>query len=225
MADLMKKKSFLRSGEGAIASYNYEDIASGSGVIVFYAHNARYMTQAVYNATIYENYSLVTERIFSEVYEIAVPASYGQEVTTDYEFTSNVFNTKRILNGRCFFNPILKLTANSTSNNAYYFIVFTLYKISGENTINLGSVISAAESILGGTGSKYVRTSTYLDVNKEVFKVGDKIKIKMSIHTGVGNNAGITLYIDPAGRSLPADSSGKTETADSRFYIPFKIDV
>jgi hypothetical protein len=45
----IENKSFIRSSEGAIASYSYEDIVDGSGIIVFYLSQTRTATATAYS--------------------------------------------------------------------------------------------------------------------------------------------------------------------------------
>jgi len=216
MADLMKKKSFLRSGEGAIASYNYEDIASGSGVIVFYALEASTSTNGSNEQA---KYFLTTERIKSKDYytQYTIPGGNWCKFC-EFSFDSLPFNTKRILNGRCYFSPLFKIDTNELS----VYATITLIKYSNSTEEILGSVQSG---VIAG-GGKYKRPTTYLDISNVVFKKGDLLRIKFEGygHYG-GGSASAWFYYDGYGRGLPADIEGNTETADSIFYIPFKIDV
>ena len=209
----MKKKSFLRSGEGAIASYNYEDIASGSGVIVFYALQASTSTNGSNEQA---KYFLTTERIKSKYYykQYEVFGAGAWSKFCEESFDSLPFNTKRILNGRCYFSPLFK------SNGPSIYLNISVIKYSNSTEEILGNVQSGVLS-----GATYYRFATYLDISNKVFKKGDILRIKIEGYQyyGVGSSAYVYLYYDATGRTI--SGTDPVETADSIFYIPFKIDI
>lgn len=197
---------YRRSSEVS-ASYDWQDIASGSGYITFYG-------TADKNAS-GTSYGLIEETVYSNPYYTAV--AQGNTSDVDYDIT---FNSPRTIEGNCYCNVTFGVKNNSAPESAT--IEWELYKVVGVTETLIGEITSETLTINNDT-DVYACTTQLLKISasKTTFGVGDKLRMTMKLVAGASDgSAGAIYYHDPAGRT----DAGATTTQLS-YHIPFRIDV
>lgn len=211
---LMQKKSFIRSKENVIASYNWTDIAEGTGLVGFnLCEEAEYTGGAEV-----KSYFLTTSNFISNSQTISI-FSYGSNGTSnDYNFDVT-FNNNNVLNGNAFIVLPVSLSGNGDSQSTY--INVTLKKVSGATTTTISAL--KRTNTLTKVEAQPTQEKIFLmkmPISSAIFGQGDILRVTISIYFYINNGGGSTnLGIDPANRTF-----GNLETSSSTIYVPFKIE-
>lgn len=183
--------------EGAIASYDYFDIAEGTGMKMFYA--------------------LSTDGSDGKVYLLNANPLFTKYIETDSSVVGNTltfslgeFNTPKILNGTALVTGSLLNGATGTGT-----LKFELQR----NTTEIGSTNM---TLVNNTSYTF---AIEIDLDKEKFEKGDSLKFVLTF-TPDGTNK-LHLGIDPQNRDgvQITPSTDKSETTQLKVYIPFNIDI
>lgn len=209
MADLLPQ-NFPTPSEGAVASYDWVDFASGFG------YRRLYLAQAINKIVQPGGAATQVQFLTTEAME-----SDGEVISfTDDETAYNfdiTFQNPCVIQGRVFFRTLQQ------SNGVLGFEVnFKLQKISGAVTTELGNVTS---NNLSAAGLTYVRVC-YLDAPKTSFAPNDKLRIVLQCTNAAGGACSGVVYIDPSGRATAIETnSGKTVSSESYTLIPFVVQL
>jgi len=209
-------------GEASIASYDYTDIAEGTGIVTFQGYNT-FMSGAAA-----ASYHLTTSDITS--YDIMTgfkdPATDG---SIYWNFDTSPFNLPKLIEGTATIRFLADLRAEQAATKLNFKL--TLQKFSEGAVTNIGDTIT--------TASLFYQQSDYLknlvvkmDVPKTHFKKGDILRLHIvpNMYESTGT---IYLFHDPMNRSttisgsyivsgVAIDSSYPTKLET---YIPFKLDL
>jgi len=211
MAPLMSKKSFIKSGEGAIATYDYIDIANGVGIASFDA----FATQA--------SGAVITQGLISS--EVSGDPIYTRIINTGGATTHNfdvAFNTPRTMKGKV----VLNFTLGEIDDGGSCHVVITLYKGTNGVYTSLGT---ATCSQFAGTDTKtdYYRKSLGITVTETNFKIGDIFRVTavLNVYYVTGNHSSL-LYYDPSNETLTSTVTvPKTYNSNFKVYVPFRLDI
>lgn len=198
----LSKRTFLRSGEGSLTSYDWVDISDGTGYVKFYGYNSISSTGTTYHLT--------REIIYSaEVSNLA----------TSKEFSLAPFNTPKLVRGTAFVNFSCSPSAITTGGDFYYIV--TIYHVRSAVATSIGSVQTATQATTG-VALDY-RFCLNIPLTATTFKPGDYLKVKLDL-TKVSGTYDMNTGNDPANRtdSYLADSSYPSQFVAA---IPFKIDL
>lgn len=187
--------NFPIPSESAIASYSYNEIKDGVGVVEFYGFRA-----AVDNTPANDDYFLITNQIISS------DRQTGAMSTGDEVFFDVTFNAPKIISGDVFIVLPLRNSAGVTS-------VFQvgIDKVSTATTSLLA--YTTLETFTSG-GADYTYRTFTASISRTNFKIGDKLRLKIKASTGTANT-----YIshDPtAGDTNFPQSGGRLS-----FFVPF----
>lgn len=185
------------SPQQAVASYDYQDIADGTGVIIFYGYNHTYDSVT---------YALTTKSdVFSEYIQISNP-----DTDETYTFDSSVFNAPRICKGTAIINlPRYQTGAGTT---VYY---VTLSKVDGDTA----AVTAITSTISVNRSTADTNTMCFsLPLTETTFKVGDSLRFTLRITT-TGGAGTVYFACDPQARA-GAQVTGSTKL---QILMPFKI--
>jgi hypothetical protein len=217
-APLMEKKSFLTSSEGAIASYNWVDIQSGSGYSKFYGFVTRDNTTLYTKASSSMIYSEKKETVVSGYSKLA-----GKVFDRDFDI---LFNFPQIINGDCLIQ-FLEGIYNSSTACSFYWTV-KLRKWDGTTETELNSARTEEVSQASGHGIVFHNRTLAINLNNEKFKQGESLRITIEGYQGDApdsNEKRFILGTDPKGR----DGEDYINTANNEniliFEVPFKIDI
>src|SRR4030042_3978975 len=99
--------TFRKSPEGSVTSYNFYDIAEGTGIVKFYL-NATETSSAI-------AYHLDTNPLYSAVIDVGFAyAAGGYTQYTDYDFDVSTFNLPKTIRG----TGIVQITIQSWGTSA-----------------------------------------------------------------------------------------------------------
>lgn len=208
----MQPKSFLKSSEGSITSYDFKDIAGGEGYVTFYL-----MKDAA-------GYTLSSETLYSDVVSLkqAEPGAAPAAKQFDQTFTYTL-NTNRVVNG----SVIVTIMADSSFDSVcsivnYFHVDFIRIRGGSETVIATGNTVTRTYD---ATPTNEFSNTIAIPVTNSVFVKGDKIGIRLQnwIYKTTGST-GIVLIIgfDPMNRTDIVNT--QLTLTKSTVSIPFKID-
>lgn len=208
----------------AIVSFNFTDVASGTGVVKFYGYS-------VYSTS--ETYQLGTAQIFSNTIEHAAVSKIGGVTFTkgiDIDFDLTAFNSPSILRGTALVNFTYRLnTTDPVSADARAYPVVNISKWDGTTETIL--VSGQGETItLAAAQTNYKIANVDLLIPKTQFKKGETLRVTVEIwyRTKTGENANITFGFDPQNRDgtlIIPSTDDPASTTKMEAYIPFDIDI
>lgn len=205
-----------------IASYDFFDIAEGTGVVEFFGAEVETHGGADYVLTHSEIYAegILTDGVLPGTFAAAV---FNQ----DFDIS---FNIPKIIKGTALFNiPVGIYQTNANAGEIYATI--DIKKVSGAVSSTLASVQSSTWTGEGGAGGT---TQHYLSfpatISKTKFKRYDTLRLTIKLYSRVTAGSGRwAIWHDPKGRN---DTLNATWTSVSNFmsgvlsaYIPFVIDL
>lgn len=207
MADVLPL-NFPIPGENAVASYNYEELASGLGYIEFYG------LSILDGTTPDTEYFLTTSEIYSQDIELTSTA-------TTYSFYSSPFNLPRVVEGRAYVELPFGAKGGS-GDTAAATVAIKHYDGSTATTLDTTKTETLEDPGTNGTNAEVqVLKFNLAETN---FKIGDQLLI--TITTERTGSAVAVIALDPKNR----EGTQMTENngADSRVFkagIPFKINL
>lgn len=202
---------FRKQSEGVIASYNYTDLASGTGYITYYA--GKLIDRNILSSNTFYSFPPTTTIDM---------AGTGNTKRIDYDFDV-LFNTPQTIKGLGIVNvPIAVNPAAASASNGY--VIAKLRKWDGATETE---IVSNTSSTLSSTGSGYVyrMTSIDLDIPQTLIKKGEYLRLTIEVWgAGGANPSYVRLGHDPMNitdATYPWGSSGIPPTITVQ--IPFRI--
>ena len=205
--------------EAAIASYDYYDIAEGTGIKKFYG----YVTKDSAGL----KYYLGIDAVYSSLIEtVTAAAEYpGYNIQLDLDFDLTPFNLPRIIKGTALINQAMHVfVGTKPSVNAY--IIYKVRKWDGTTETEIASI--QTETITGIAEKIF---SIPITIPKTHFKKGEILRLSVQIYAaigdpGTGTGGGTVIGHDPKNR----DGTYLTPSTDDtitllEFYCPFSIDL
>lgn len=217
----MVQKKFRQSSETAIASYNFIDIAEGTGIVLFFGFDSE--TSAGLD------YHLITQ---SDSYTRNIGTSNSGDPlgTLDLDFDLTQFNLPQRIEGTAY-----------VSIGVYYQSVVSgvgtgtgtvkLIKVDADsNETEIVSVTLPNTAITGGATEADTHVLP-LTVPFTHFKKGETLRLSISISLSRASGSGamvVGLGHDPKNRdwvNFIVPSTDDKDTTQIRAYIPFKLDL
>jgi len=213
-AKLMSKKSFLRSGEGSISSYNYTDIISGVAYKTFYAIDMIEGTNTIIK-TFVEDTDVGAHTGFT--------TSNGN-AAQDVDFDLPIKKPLTISKGKVFvFIPLgfnVGSPADVTSS-----VAAKLYYVRNSVETQIGSTASKDVTISTITSIKYGQFGARIDVaNPLRLLAGDTLRLTITL-SAPGADKGTNFYHDPSEFSKGTLNFSTLATMRLTLTIPFKADI
>ena len=218
------QRNYRGIGEGNIASYNWTDIAEGTGNVNFY------LAVTAKSGPTY-SYELTSDTSFNS-FGVRLTGGYTGNVitfpnnaTTNFDFNLTPFSLPKTVNGTALVNLFYHIfNTIATLQNLY--TTLTIYKVSGGDVTSIGTAVSntvfGSSALDDGVGVISVPITIS---NKVVFKRGDYIRLRVA--GTVANVAGapqVHVGTDPGNSEYV--KGGKTAFRTNSFIrIPFKIDL
>jgi len=195
---------FRKSAEASIASYDYVDIAEGTGVVVFNGGKAAVSGSAVF---------LLSRNTF---YSDVVSSVNATTLNADFDLTP--FNLPKTIKGTAYLSfGFYQVNAGGTG-----YIKIQIQKSSGGVVSNCSSEIYADPPV--GAGA-HKMCFVPISLTTTHFKKGDFLRCSMQITALSSNNE---IGHDPMGRNGAYLTSALTTppvTTKFQLYIPFQIDL
>lgn len=204
----------------AIASYDYTDIADGTGVRNFY------LTAEV-NTT--ESYKLTNNSdVYSNTIEYA-RASKGNGAASkilDVDFDLTTFVTSQIIKGTALVSLGGYLVGDYGDTTGYYIVRVRKYSSSTESEVAYGTSETFRPAAGGDKNTKV--HGIYITIPETLYAVGDILRVTIEgwvANAGAGTSY-MTFGMDPMNRDgtyiIPSTDSIPSITS-SRIKIPFRI--
>jgi len=194
--------NFAIPAEGAVASYNWIDLANGMGYVDLYflvLANSYLLT----NST---NISSNTNYFYSTISFTCI----------DQDFTTTI-NTSRTIRGNAYFEiPVTDINGSGTVT-----VIVTVYK----NLTSIGTRTTTKVMTSEGYHSNLISDSVSLTTTN--FGVGDILKVHLRVSWAEGASSQFYMGIDPHNGQLYSltDGHALSMESQSKISIPFKIDL
>jgi len=205
--------NFLESGETAVATYNWSDIASGTGYSTFYGQDTEDGSLVLGVST---QYSLSGATIKQCENSMAKRQENNFDVT---------FNLPRYVKGELLVGITYSLLSNTADTTVY--VKVRIYHVDVDGTETEIGTQQTGGSINKADGTVYRRTNFSFDVDKK-FKKDETLRLNIELWGEGGVNSTCTIYHDGANRDFGGTLDiGSAVTAPSNLQvdIPFRIDL
>ena len=210
---------YKKAGEPVVASYDYTDIAEGTGRIIFYAMNE--------NTGGTDNYLLINKELYSnDIYSSEASGTTAASKILDLDFDV-IFNMPKRIKGDIIVSIPISTQRGPTYNHYTYAIVKARHW-DGTTETELGS--ATTETVMGSAGA-----GTYIDALKTVkiniaairhFKKGETLRITIELWGWTANAGEARQHAfghDPKARaSATVFPTGVTVT---EVNVPFVLDL
>ena len=205
------QRTYRKEGEGGIASYDWTDIAEGTGLVTFYG-----CSDAISGAT---TYSLINNSsIYSD--SAALELVRDTEGSTTISFDTPKFNLPRIVKGTAYFSAAFRI--DTTPGQTY--LRLQLNKLNGSVATPISSFIKSSQKYfsVADNGMYFVKMPIS---GANVIKAGEQIRLTLELTRGGAGIAAVAF--DPANRDAAyiTPSTQPKLTSRMRVFIPFRIDI
>ena len=222
------QKVVYPSPAAAIASYNYSDVAEGTGAIIFYGWTS--------NASGAVSYTLTGQSLYSnDTYTEAGITEVAHAKVIDVDFDTT-FNMPKNLKGKIkAFMTIGAGRADAVGDSeANIYVILKARKYDGTTETELGEVRS--DNFNGaGSGTLYGYTTIALQINISSiihFKKGETLRMTIEVYgkrNGTNTSNAVLLH-DPKNRIADGDipspqTTYPAKTSVVEFHVPFILDL
>jgi len=199
---------FTQQGGQAIASYNYTDLAEGTGVVIYYG-----LTNKDNAAT---NYMLSSQAIKSSSNSTNIITA-GTNVNCNFDLTS--FNIPKEIKGTAYYFGGICGYSGMTG-----YITVQIQKVSGGVESNCSSVIQSETFTMGAGEGGGQFCLMAIPLTQTHFKKGDTLRLNVIFYkTGGGSAMGFTHSPTNMDTGQAYPSLYPNVTTQLKLYIPFAI--
>ena len=220
MAEVMPI-NFPLPSESAVASYNYTDMAEGTGVTMFYL------------AATHGDNILTPNQIYSEVIEHSTGAhilttDFVKNMDVDYDLSA--FNSPRTVKGTAYINFTGHIWKSGTAVVTAKFTI-KVRKWDGTTETEIGSA-TTAEISSPGSAADYILTALAIPLTQTHFGIGDVLRVtiegydKEAAHFSDTTNV-LIVGQDPMNRDgtyIIPSTDNPVSITQTKIWIPFKIE-
>ncbi len=221
---MLNKK--YQSQQTAIASYDWIDIAEGTGIVALYAAGGGDDSATLYFLT--KNTSVISQTEKGEYWEAG-----GLNVTTvsDIDFDLSPFNHPTTIRGTILAAVAGGMTTAGSNNSATLYVTITVRKVNDAGESDIASEQSASHSWVTGD-SLIQHFLTRVVIPKTHFKKGEILRINVAHRTARGNGVGSATPTGSGFAFQPSNNNtehftvgGNVYSSRTVFYVPFEIDL
>ena len=201
---------------GAVATYSYEDIASGLTYVVYYGNTTLDSTATL-------NYELIGTPQDPE----EPTTSQARSLDNTHTFDTAPFKVARFYNGNTI-NVILPFFTNPAAGTAAPTITVyvSLFHYDGSTETQIGATVS--KSLTGNTISQFEMLNALIEETDDFnFAVGDLLRLKVRIVTASSSNANDYAGIchDSKNATFTGSEGGDCRTRILSVIVPYRNDV
>ena len=200
------QRRYRNIAQRSIASYDYTDIAEGTGVVKFYAYSSASSLAETYNLT--TDSSINSRNIFS-----SLSGTPGNSYT--YNFDLQAFNLSKVVKGTAIVNGLM--TYHPGTNNQVY-VKAQILKWDGSTETAISGQIQSQNNV--GVESTFC---IKLPLTETHFRKGEILRLKMVLYA-IGSDVA-SLFHDPQGRVAGDFSTTATYSSTLRILMPFRLDL
>jgi len=217
------------SGRESITSYDFNDLAAGTGIQLFYGgiHAYRTVGNLIISAAVLSDNTFYSDEI---VRTKIIATSLSNELIQSLDLNLK-FNTTRIVNGNILVNVPLGFIHPAGGGNNFTFGTFSLNKVVGSTTTFIQSGMTSLIGSTSTTTSAYVNNFCMsFTVSAMTFSKDDTLRLTVDQYSQGGAGASGIVYgigVDPMNRNDTATNKPIPDTSDSSLIVqvPFKLEV
>ena len=212
---LNPKLTYFSTASPVIASYNYGDIASGEGYIVFQCFAATSSTGI--------SYHLTSSPLKSYPVETFKDRLNNTSQTVTINFDSNPFALARTLKGTAEISVQFG-SQDGGVGSAVSYLTITLQHWDGTTATNMGSVVTDTLTNTSD-GWENINSMLLVPLTETHFAIGEMIRVKVEhFQNSIGvSNKDFYLSHDPLNAVAPSSAlAGETQF---KINFPFKMDA
>lgn len=204
-AALMQPRDFITNVEGSVASYDWTEIAEGSGLVKFYCGSEATSAGTTYIMLNTPFYPVTTLRELSTTSNLEI------------NFYSPVFNTPRIVDGTAYYSVGVGITNGDTGTVTAQ---LKLYR-GGSDIANISSAVvsNTFTNPVAGLQMLFFK----IPLTRTNIQIGDQLHLVVDLDELDDGTAYIGL--DPTGQDTTNLTTGNGTTTQMSFYCPFVIDL
>ena len=191
--------TFKKSGETPLVNYSFTDIASGTGLIAFYAATTKEETTAGYILTESTNIYSNDEQTYAQMPK-ENDTTFRKQL--DYDFDLSPFHRPMIFEGTAYVNVTFGVSQSSTSDSNGCYLILKIRKWDGSTETDI--VTAQTETWNDDKGSTYHTSLIPMTIPKTHFKVGETLRFTVELWTMLDSSISTVTYFlkhDPANRS------------------------
>ena len=209
---------YRTTGEGVIASYDFNDIISGVAYEVFYLGNTKEDTTISYVLSPNSFYSNDVE-----IEENIAPNTASFTLVKDIDFDV-VLGIPRIIEGVAILSIPMKFYISGGAGHVTGYYIAKLRSYDGSSETEIASAQSESNNSTDGTNIKI--HTVHMVVPKTSLKVGDTLRLTLELYlkNAHGSNQG-TLYVGCDPKNREGDNFGAGEVTEAVLHLPFKPDL
>ena len=217
-------KYFRKTGERAISSFDYYDIAEGTGIKSFYILK---IWEDGVEKNIISSQSIYSSSIEHSDGPDVVGTSYTKTMDTDFDLSP--FNLPKTIEGDAYISFSWWVTY-TVSAAPYWYYNIIVKKVSGGVETTMGS--SSSEVIGVASNGTATQTSLKIALANTHFKKGDILRVTFEGWAknteGVDPTATFKFGVDPQNRdgdNIVPSTDDPATTTKCQLYIPFVLDL
>jgi len=204
---------YRKEDERAIVSFDYADIISGLGIVVFDGYSSE--------DSVGESFHISNKATSSGDNEISTQNNGN---TNSYDFDSSPFNSIQTIKGTfetIFSHGIINTSSSAGRTNA---VTVAVYHYDGSTETLLGTATSPSITSVDGTNKVETRVMSYSLVQK-IFGIGDILRIKVTMAWSGGGGTYLHFFThDPLNRDFSTMNAADNPTYFKN-KIPLKLDL
>ena len=205
-------KQFLSTGEGAVASYSFIEIATGAGIMTLYAG------WTVDTKTLLNN-QFASNTIMSQSGNIGGSPD-AIRLDQDYDM---VVTKPLTVEGTMIITAGIGVYRSGSSNSGYF--IFKFRKWDGSSETDIAENQSSTHSNNSTPGWTYSTFATDITIPRTHFKIGDTLRLTVELWGAGGANPSYVAYgHDPQNRTTGWDTTGVSPSRLTTF-IPVRVDL
>jgi len=197
----------------SIASYDYVDIANGTGYITFYGFNGSNSGST--------SYALTNQVAWSA--KVVLPHNAGvvsaYTKTAEYNFDT-ILNTPRVVRGKAIINVPLSVTATAGNYNYAYASCAICKVVSGVETVvgwASGALVEQSNA-----GTNHIQSGIVFDCPQTNIKKGETLRLSVEVWSFCNSTGATDVGSDPKNRTATAFGTDPTQL---KADIPFRINI
>jgi hypothetical protein len=206
---------FTQKGGEAVASYDWFDLASGTGYRKYYLTCATTSTATTY----FLNSELMDSSPYLDSY--TMPANSAMALRIDRDFDLE-FKNPVIIQGNLLTNFLIKTYASPTDSTEVYAII-NIYHVDLAATETLLGTATSTTSAATNDATSYQRVTFNIPLARKKIAIGEKLRVNVLIygsHSGNDLTDTVSVYFDPT--EISAISG---QNSDFIVQVPFRIDI
>lgn len=212
----------------AIATFNFEDIVSGTGIILLYAGTT-------VDKNVLSNFVFYSNKVAEAAVATGATSTYTKKFDVDFDVT---INKTLELQGTAIVTVPIKVTnvaGGGASSSAYAVAILKKEDVTIVTNTGVTSGVVLATATDRGWGVEIAYGSPTIDLvipAGTTFKVGDTLRLTVEIWAkGTSTDGTVTFAHDPQDRTQDWDftstwdSTGKDMTSQIKLQLPVKLNL